>query len=207
MKTKLNYLIKGLFAFAVIALFVQCKSDGADKQKKTSADSQNLSLNATAGDIKIAYVEMDTLLMNYNFWNDVTEAMMKRQEDMSATINQKARELEKEFNEFQRKIENNAFLSRERAEQEQSRLMKKRHDIEELQNKLAQELSAEAQKNDLEIHDAIDSFIQEYNKDKGYSFIISNTGNNSLLYANKSFNITQEIVDGLNARYSSPNKK
>lgn len=206
MKTKLNYLIKGLFAFAVIALFVQCKNDGAATQT-ASTGSENLSLTATAGDIKIAYVEMDTLLMNYNFWNDVTEAMMKRQEDMSATINQKARELEKEFNEFQRKIENNAFLSRERAEQEQSRLMKKRNDIEELQNKLAQELSTEAQKNDLEIRDAIDSFIQEYNKDKGYSFIISNTGNNSLLYANKSFNITQEIVDGLNAKYSSPNKK
>lgn len=206
MKTKLNYLIKGLFAFAVIALFVQCKSDGA-ATPSASAGSPNLSLTATAGEIKIAYVEMDTLLMNYNFWNDVTEAMMKRQEDMSATINQKARELEKEFNEFQRKIENNAFLSRERAEQEQSRLMKKRNDIEELQNKLAQELSAEAQKNDLEIRDAIDSYIQEYNKDKGYSFIISNTGNNSLLYANKSFNITQEIVDGLNSRYSSPNKK
>ena len=69
--------------------------------------------------------------------------------------------------------------------------------------KLAQELSTEAQKNDLEIRDAIDSYVKEYNKTKGYTFISSNTGNTSLLYADNAFNITKEIVDGLNARYSS----
>ena len=197
MKTKLKPFAKGLFACAAIALFAQCKSETPVQATVDTA------ANATVGEIKIAYVEMDSLLMSYNFWNDVTEAMMKRQEDMSVMINQKARDLEKEFGEFQRKIENNAFLSRERAEQEQARLMKKRNDIEELQNKLAQELSTEAQKNDLEIRDAIDLYVKEYNKTKGYTFIISNTGNNSLLYADNAFNITKEIVDGLNARYSS----
>lgn len=201
MKTKLNPLVKGLFAFAIIALFAQCKGEATPNSGQNTED-----VNAITGEIKIAYVEMDSLLMGYNFWNDITEIMMKKQEEMTATINQKARDLEKEFVEFQRKIENNAFLSRERAEQEQARLMKKRNDIEELQNKLAQELSTEAQKNDLEIRDAIDSYVKEYNKTKGFTFIISNTGNNSLLYADNAYNITKDIVDGLNARYSSSKK-
>ena len=111
MKTKFNPFLKGLFAFAIIALFAQCKTEAT-----TNGAQDSEGTNATTGDIKIAYVEMDSLLMGYNFWNDITEILMKKQEDMTATINQKARDLEKEFVEFQRKIENNAFLSRERAE-------------------------------------------------------------------------------------------
>ena len=53
---------------------------------------------------------------------------------------------------------------------------------------------------------AINSFLKIYNKTKGYSLIISNSGFDNLLYADKAFDITQEIVDGLNARYT-PNLK
>ena len=53
----------------------------------------------------------------------------------------------------------------------------------------------------------VNAFLKEYNKTKGYSMIISNTGFDNLLYADSIYNITKEIVDGLNARYSSPAKK
>ena len=54
--------------------------------------------------------------------------------------------------------------------------------------------------------DSINAFLKEYNKTHGYSLIFSNTGFDNLLYADSAFNITKEIVDGLNARYS-PVKK
>ena len=203
MKTRLNYLIKGLFAFAIVALFVQCKGETTTTNSSTNAAAEN----AVSDAYKIAYVEMDSLLLNYNYWNDVTEAMMKKQEDMNATLNQKQREFQNEVNEFQRKIQNNAFLSRERAEQEQARLMKREQEVQNLANKLAQEYAAEDQKNSLDIRDAINSFIKEYNKEKGYTFILSNSGNSNLLYADKAYDITKEVVDGLNARYSAPDKK
>ena len=49
---------------------------------------------------------------------------------------------------------------------------------------------------------SINAFLKEYNKTHGYSLIFSNTGFDNLLYADSAFNITKEIVDGLNARYS-----
>ncbi len=205
MKLRFSYLLKmTFFAFATVALFTQCKGEGSN----TSNTNNSENTTAVAGNFayKIAYVEMDSLLMNYDYWNDINEAMMKKQEDMSATVNQKIRDFENDYKDFQRKIENNAFLSRERAEQEQKRLYKKQQDIEALQAKLSQELASEAQKNDLEIRDAINSFIQEYNKTKGFNLIISNTGNSNLLYADKGLDITSEIVEGLNARYIAPKK-
>lgn len=205
MKLKFSYLLKvTFFAFTTVALFTQCKGEGS----ATNTNTQNTAvINADgAFSYKIAYVEMDSLLMKYNYWNDMNEAMMKKQEDMSLTINQKLRDLENDYRDFQRKIDNNVFLSRERAEQEQKRIQKKEQDVKALQNSLMQELDAEYQKNGLEINDAINSFIEEYNKEKGFNMIISNTGNSNLLYADKNLDITNEIVAGLNAKYSNVKK-
>ena len=67
-------------------------------------------------------------------------------------------------------------------------------------------LMEENNKNSLQFRDSINAFLKEYNKTHGYSLIFSNTGFDNLLYADSAFNITEEIVNGLNARYS-PVKK
>ena len=133
--------------------------------------------------------------------------MIQKEENIRTTLNEKAKELEKEMREFQRKLENNGFASRERAEQENLRLAQKQRDLQQLQEKLANDLQTENQKNSLQLRDSINSFLKIYNKDKGYSLIISNTGFDNLLYADQAFNITSEIVDGLNARYNPQTKK
>ena len=192
-----NYLINGVAAVAVMFLFAQCAGKTEDKTGGAASGAAVATTN-----MKIAYVEIDTLLTQYNFWNDLNEAMMKKEENIRATLNQKARELDGEAQEFQRKLQNNAFVSRERAEQEHARLTKKQQDLQELQNRLTNELAAENQKNSLQLRDSINAFLKEYNKTKGYSMIISNTGFDNLLYADSAFNITKEIVEGLNARYT-----
>ena len=186
---RINCLINGLAALALIVLFSQCAGK-ADTKTTTSAGEATA--NTVSGDLKIAYVEVDTLLSKYNFCIDLNEAMMKKEENIRLTLNQKAATLDKDQKEFQKKYENNAFISPERAQQEYNRLMK---------------LAAETQKNSLQLRDSINVFLKEYNKTKGYNLILSNTGFDNLLYADSSFNITQEIIDGLNARYTSAAKK
>ena len=157
--------------------------------------------------MKIAFVEVDTLLAKYNFCIDLNEAMVKKSENVRLTLNQKANELEKQKREFQTKYQNNAFLSEERAQSEYNRIAKLEQDLQTLSNKLQTELMNENEKNSLMLRDSINAFLKEYNKSKGYSMIISNTGFDNLLYADSCYNITQEILVGLNARYSSPAKK
>ena len=147
------------------------------------------------------------MLTKYNFWNDLNEQMIKKEENIRTTLTEKGRKLEKEAQEFQRKIENNGFVSRERAEQEQARLLKQQQELQDLQQKLTEELAAENQKNSLQLRDSINSFLKVYNQDKGYDLILSNAGFDNLLYANPAFNITNEIVEGLNARYAPSAKK
>lgn len=199
---RLNYLVNGLAALALIVLFSQCAG-------KANNQTTNDSAQATGGlsGMKIAYVEIDTLLAKYNYCVDLNEAMVKKSENVRLTLNQKATELDKQKREFQTKYQNNAYLTPERAQQEYNRIAKLEQDLQNLSNKLQSELMSENEKNSLQLRDSINAFLKQYNKTKGYSMIISNTGFDNLLYADSVYNITREILEGLNARYSSPAKK
>ena len=189
---RINYLMNGLAALAFIVLFSQCAGK-ADNQVATTPASANAELSG----MKIAYVEIDTLLAKYNFCIDLNEAMVKKSENVRMTLNQKMTALN---------YESNAFLSPERAQQEYNRLAKMEQDLQELSNKLQNGLMEDNNANSLLFRDSINAFLKEYNKTRGYSLIFSNTGFDNLLYADSAYNITKEIVDGLNARYSSAKK-
>ena len=196
---RLNYLVNGLAALALIVLFSQCAGKADNQAANASTQAAGLS------GMKIAYVEIDTLLAKYNYCVDLNEAMVKKSENVRLTLNQKAKDLDRQKQEFQTKVQNNAYLTQERAQQEYNRIAKLEQDLQNLGNKLQSELMSENEKNSLQLR--INAFLKEYNKTRGYSMIISNTGFDNLLYADSIYNITREILEGLNARYSSPVKK
>lgn len=197
----LNKLFKSLAALAVIMFFAQCA--GNTPAPATSEETEDA---GTISGLKVAYVEVDSLLAKYNFCVDLNEAMIKKSENVRATLNQKARELENQRNEFQNKYQNNAFASQERAQQEYNRIVKLEEDLQTLSDRLQTELATEQEQNSIQLNDSIKSFMKDYIKTHGYNFVFTNTGLDNLLYADQAFDITQEVVEGLNARYSAPAK-
>ena len=186
----------GLAALSCIMMFAQCAGN------QNGQTTEGTATPSVVSDMKVAYVEIDTLLSKYNFCIDLNEAMVKKSENVRLQLNQKAQDLQKQQQEFQTKYQNNAFLSAERAQQEYDRITKLSDDLQKLSDKLQSELAAESEKNNIQLSDSIKNFLKEYNKTKGFTLIISNTGMDNLLYADKALDITQEVLDGLNARYS-----
>lgn len=191
-------MLKGCAALALGLMMAQC--DG-NKPAPAVATTNAVPATATSG-LKIAYVEVDSLLSAYQLCIDMNQEMVKKEENIRATLNDKGKKLENEQQDFQYKYENNAF-TRARAEEEYNRLMKKAQELEELKVKLAEELAIENQKNNQILHDSIDNFIKSYNAVKQYDFILSNAGFDNLLYGNPAYNITNEIIEGLNKRYNA----
>jgi outer membrane protein len=188
-----------LCASAFVLTFTQCNN--APQQAPVVAPV----VCDTTPALKIAYVDIDTLLTNYKLWIQLNEEMIRKEENIRTTLNEKAKDLQADFEEFERKLNNNGFATRERAESEQNRILKKRQDLEQLQERLSNELAIENNKNNVLFRDSINAFINAYNKVKGYNVILSRIGDN-ILYIDSDMNITQEIIDGLNARYEA-NKK
>ena len=131
--------------------------------------------------------------------------MLRKGENMRMTLSEKGKALEADMNDFRRKVENNVYATRQRAEEEQARILKSQEELARLEQRLVNELSAEDQKNNLALRDSINNFLKEYNKTKGYDLILSKMADNILL-GNESLNITKEVIDGLNSRYNEESK-
>ena len=147
-----------LCASAFVLTFTQCNNTPQQPAVATQVACEG------ASSLKIAYVDIDTLLTNYNLWKDLNEDMIRKEENVRVTLNEKAQDLQNDIEEFERKLNNNGFATRERAESEQSRILKKRQDLEELQERLSNELAIESNKNNVLFRDSINSFINQYNK-------------------------------------------
>ncbi|HAD01328.1 MAG: OmpH family outer membrane protein [Parabacteroides sp.] len=198
----INYIINGVLALAVVILFV-LQFTG----KKESGVTKTFTAEESAsGLLPIAYVNVDSLLLNYNYSKDLNEIIIKKQENSRASVNQKLRSLQTEMQDFQRKVENNAFLTRERAEQEQARLMKKQQELQDFDNRLAQELVSEQQRLNEQLRDTLVSQLRVYNKDKGYQVILSNTMGDNILLAGDAYDITKEVIEYLNKNYAPASK-
>ena len=152
--------------------------------------------------IKIAYVEVDSLASQYKFCIEYTKILEKKRTNATNTLNQKGQQLQAAMNNFQQKINNNQFRSREEAENAQLAIQRSQQSLQELQNRLAAELEKEAADFSVALKDSLDHFLVLYNKDKKYDMILSKSdATSNILYADKRFDITQDVINGLNKRY------
>ncbi len=149
--------------------------------------------------LPIAFVNLDTIISQYNVAIEANEKLIKKQEDARLSINEKAQKWQAEVNEFNRKLENNAFLSRERAEKEAQRLQKKESELQSLEQKLTQELLEEQQKMTLQLRTAIDNAIKEFNKDGRYHLILSTSAmQETVIFSLNGYDISADILALLN---------
>lgn len=114
-------------------------------------------------------------------------------------MNSKGQQLQKAVQNFQQKLQSNGFSSREEAERVQAAIQRQEADLNELQGRLAAELDTETAKYNTALRDSLKGFLDAYNKDKKYDMILSK--------ADERFDITQDVINGLNKRYKSTFKK
>ena len=192
----------GLIALASTLGMASCSQNAAEE---TGSSSQATEI--PAGGLKIAYVEIDTLMSQYEFCKDYTILMNKKGENIRATLAGKERALQAKAAEMQKKYETNQFTTKEQVEQAQMALAKQQQDLQALNDRLSNDFAAEQMKYNNEMRDSIQAFLKEYNKAKKFDYIISKAGDN-ILIANAKYDITKDVVNGLNKRYKqSPEVK
>lgn len=200
---KTQIIVDTILSVAVVALFV-LHFVGKPCCKHAAAEGAATSVE---GNLPIAYINLDSLLSNYTLAQECGEQLMKKQEDARLKLNTKMRTFQNEYADFQRKIENNAFLSRERAESEANRLQRKQEELQALEEQLTQDIIKENQALNIRLADSLTNYLNEYNKDGRFHLILSNQGRDNVLTAVEGYDITSEITDALNARYTSKKKK
>jgi outer membrane protein len=189
MKTTLLYIINALMVVAIAVLFILFFNQEKTEVAPVTAE----------GGIAVAYVRMDSLLLNYEMYKSMSEELLKQEESARATLNQKATDLQRDMEDFQKKLENRAFLTEDRARSEQERIVRKQRDLQELNAKMEQDLLVKQKQMNDRLASTIDSVVTEYNKEKGYTYILSTAGSDNILYGDKAFNVTSDILTRLNS--------
>ena len=193
---KIQSVVNLVLAAAVIALFVLHFTS----RPAAAGDVEGAAV-VQDGNLPLAYLNVDSLLLKYTFAQEAQETLMSKQEDARLKLNTKLRTLQKEMADFQQKYDNHAFLSAERAQSEYQRLQKKQQDLEELEAKLTQDIMLENQKLNIQLADSLKAYLEVFNADGRFHVILSNNAKDNVLMANEGYDITNQVIEGLNARY------
>lgn len=189
--------MKKIYLMALVAGLMGMTSCG-NKSQNTEKDDVQPEDEATA--LKIAYVEIDTLMEKYQFCKDYTELASIESENIQRTLAGKQRTLEQHAAAMQKKYESNGFTSQEELTRAQQSLQAEQQALQELSERLQTSFMEQQNQYNEEMRDSIQKFLKQYNKTKKYDFIMAKAGDNMLL-ANPKYDITAEVLKGLNKRY------
>jgi len=168
--------------------------------KSMSSDS---SRNASSG-LKIAYIKVDSLVVNYDFAQEMHDSFTKQQENYTKDYSEKRKRFESQAVAFQEKAQRGGFLSQDRMVQERDRLMNEEQQIGKLDQELSAKLAQMQADNNKQLLDSVMNYLKIFNKDKKYNYIFNAA---EVLVGDESHNITKEILVGLNSRYTKARLK
>ena len=167
---------------------------------ETAAADQTSETETTG--LRIAYVELDSLMSQYELYKDYEVVLTQKGTEIQNTLAQKQRKLESNATAMQRKYESNGFQTRDELERAQQSLQQQELELQQLAAELNNEFNEEQARINQEARDSIQNFLKIYNETKKFDYVMIKAGDN-LLISNPRYNITKDIVNGLNKRYNS----
>jgi Outer membrane protein len=189
----LSILAVVLSAVALIMLLTN------NKTPKSPVIEQGEASQAVAGDI--VYVRIDTLIMQYDMYSDLRTEFEAKAQSVQDDLNKKGRKFESDVKAFENQY-NKGLLTRSSAEQQQQNLQKRQNDLQVLANQKQQELAEEEFVMNNRIMDAIKTYLEAYNAEHNFAAILTTSeATNVVIVGNPGLDITQEVVNGLNAEY------
>jgi outer membrane protein len=193
-----------ILALAVAVLFYlhfNQKSATVDTRSgKGTTDSSSIQR-----DLKIAYVDLDSIQENYNYYKEKMDEFERKKETADRDLNNAFQKIENERIAF---VQKGNAITQVEAENFQREYTRKMQNLENQKKSLENNIQSEGVKTMEELKKKINEFLTEYNKEKGYSYIFSYSSTiNILFYKDTALNITNEVVSGLNDAYNKTKEK
>ncbi len=167
--------------------------------KSNSSGKVGTSGGNDSSGFKIAFIKVDSLVVNYDFAQEMHDVFTKQQESYTKEYSEKRSQFEAQAAAFQEKVQRGGFLTEERAMQERDRLMGEQQQIGKLDQELSAKLAQIQSDNNKQLLDSIMNYLKIFNKDKKFNYIFNAA---EVLVGEESHNITKEVLVGLNSRYS-----
>lgn len=194
----ISVILNVILMVAVALLYIDRFSGNTDKTDNNS----ELSKKSTDTSIEIVYINIDTLLNGYDYYNDLKTDLIKVQKKLEANFNSKSKSLERKAMEFQQKVEKR-LVTNNQAQEMQNQLMREQQNLLQLKDQLSMQLLEKEQKMNKQIFEKVNEQLKEYNKKGNHKLILSNSYGGNILLAEDKMNITEIIMNQLNEKYQN----
>ena len=180
-------------AVAIVSVMASCQN------KETTTTVKKSDTPVAATEEKIVYVNSDSLLTKYKYFNDIKVKLesktKKAQQDMAA----KAQAFQREVAQYQQ--QQSTLPADQRAATEE-RLGRKDQELKAYQQNAGAALQTEQQQENEKLYDKIADYLKVYAKKKGFKMVLTySKGNSAILFADESLDVTSEVIVGLNEDY------
>ena len=187
-----SWIVNGVMAVAIIVLFVLHFNSNSTPIKSSAM---------AAGGVKVAYFEIDSIQNSYNFFKDVKAALQAKDVENAKQLTGLKNAFAIKYQELQK---NGQFLSQAEIGARQQELAQLEKNYTNREQQLAAEMQEESFKRLQEVKQKIEAFLVSYNKNKEFAYIFSSNPD-LMYYKDTAYDITADIVKGLNADYKPKN--
>jgi outer membrane protein len=165
--------------------------------KNTGAGDPKVKTDSTAATpvFRMAYFEMDSIDSNYEMIKEVRKELSKREEANNA----EAMRMEKKYADRLQQLQK-TVTTPEQNEQAKQELMQLQQSIGKEKQTLMEAYTEYQSRRLKDIQKRIEDFLAKYNSDRKYSYIMSYEPG-MFFYKDTSFNITADVIKGLNEDY------
>ena len=171
--------------------------------KKHERPSVNRTSSDSSGNFKMAYFDIDSLQDKYQYFKDVTSEIKRKEADITAQLNSLQNSYQKRLRELQEKSATMTQAEGEAAQREYAQMQEK---YQQRQMALEQDLKKQQIDMMTSVRNKIENYLKEFNKEKGYAFIMSYEPGFMLYYRDSTYDITNDVINGLNEEYKKVKK-
>jgi len=192
-----------LSVVSLLAVGLILVMDLTEKEDKEDVIGGEVVTNNSTGEI--AYVEIDSIIFNFDLYFELRDELMKKQESSESELNSKGSAYEAGAKDYEDKVRK-GLVTRATAAQMEQALLQQQQEIVNLRDQLQYALMEEEQVMNRSVLDYIYTYLEEYNKDANYEYILGKTFGGPVLFSNSSLNITEDVLKGLNEYYAAKKK-
>ncbi len=152
---------------------------------------------------RIAYFDIDSLQEKYEYFKDVSLEIKNKEASMHSQLSSLQNTYQKRLKELQEKSATMTQAEGEAAQVEFGQMQEK---YQQRQMSLEQDLKKHQFDVMTNVRNRIEKYLKEYNKEKNYAFILSYEPGFMLYYRDSTYDITNDVIVGLNEEYKKEKK-
>lgn len=195
---QVSNVVLAILAVAVAVLFYfQFAGKQAAGSKPVANGGEEAATDNYPG--KIAYFEMDSVEQQYQYIKEVQGQLKTREQSITSELGSMRNGYANRVQQLQSQAPQ---MSQQDGERAQAEITQMERNLQQREAKLAQELQEQQFKLMQDINKKIEDFVTEYNKTKGYAYIISRQSGDFIYFKDTTLNITNDLIKGLNEQYS-----